>query len=80
MAVEVFCVQTYWRTSPVRFEPGQFQQYGARDMAIAAAKRLALSRPGVMVFRVVGEPVADIWQPPQVIARFGDAPHMPIAA
>lgn len=80
MAVEVFCVQTYWRAGSDRFEPGQFHQFGSRDCAMQAAKHLARSRPGVMVFKVAGEPVADIWQPPQVIARFGDAPSMPLAA
>lgn len=80
MAVEVFCVQTFWRPSSARVEPGQFHQFGSRLDAMEAAKKLARSRPGVMVFRVQGDPVADIWQSPQVVARFGDAPHMPIAA
>lgn len=78
MSVEVFCVQTIWRASASRYEPGQFQQFGTRQGAVEEGKRLARSRPGVIVFRVAGDPVADIWQAPEVIARFGDAPARPL--
>ncbi len=80
MSVEVFCVQTIWRASASRYEPGQFQQFGTRQCAVEAGKRLARTRPGVIVFRVSGDPTSDIWQSPEVIARFGDVPPMPIAA
>jgi hypothetical protein len=72
--VTVYCVETYWRASPRRLVRGQFRQYGDRAEALTAGRRMARARAGVLVFSVAGEPVADIWQRPQTLARFGDAP------
>lgn len=72
--VTVYCVETYWRASPRRLERGQLRQFGDRESALHAAAAMARRRPGVLVYSVAGEPVADIWQRPRVIARFGDAP------
>lgn len=80
MSVEVFCVQTFWRASPSRVERGQLHQFGCRERALETGRVMARRRSGVLVFRVQGEPVSGIWQEPQVLARFGDAPARPIAA
>lgn len=72
--VTVYCVETYWRASPRRLERGQLRQFGDRETALRVGRTMALRRTGVLVFSVAGEPVADIWQRPRTIARFGDAP------
>lgn len=73
----VFCVETFWRASPTKLERGVLRQFGERQAAIEAAKVMARRRSGVLVYSVTGEPVADIWQAPRIIARYGDAPHAP---
>lgn len=74
MQTTVFCVDTYWQARPGQMERGQRRQFGDREGAMGAARRMARSRPGVMVYKVSGDPVADIWQPPEIVARFGETP------
>lgn len=72
-AVTVYCVETFG-PSGRRIDPRQVAQYGDAGEARAQGRLSARRRAGVLVYSVSGDPVADIWQEPQIIARYGVAP------
>lgn len=69
----IFCVQTYWRQGR-RMEAGQLRQFAQEADARSVGKSLSGRMPGVLVYAITGEPEADFWDDPRVIARYGDAP------
>ena len=69
----IYCVQTYWRQGR-RMEPGQLRQFAGEADARQVGKSLAVRMPGVLVYAITGEPEADFWDEPRLIARYGDAP------
>ena len=69
----VFCVQTYWRDRD-RMAKARFEQYVSMEAALRAGKAAARRAPGVHVYRVRGNVEADYWEPPVVLATYGETP------
>lgn len=73
MQVTVYCVETFG-PSGRRQDPPRPIQFGDEVTARGEGKDQARRRAGVLVYSVDGDPVADIWQRPRIIARYGTAP------
>lgn len=74
--VEIYCVQAFWRDRR-GLAKGRFQQFAAQEPALRAAKAGAIKAAGVSVYVMRGYPGTDTWDPPVVIAKFGEVPKQP---
>ena len=69
----IYCVETFWKSAK-RWERAQLRQFGDESEARQTGKALSARMPGVLVYSVTGEPSADYWEDPAIIARYGDVP------
>lgn len=68
-----FCVQPFERAkSTVR--PGEPQQFYSEGEALSFARRIESRVAGVLVVRVVGWPVQELWDRPSLIRKVGEVP------
>jgi hypothetical protein len=73
----VYCVQSFWRDRH-KLSAGRLRQYRDRDVALTAARALRVRDAGVVVFSVRGNPEADYWEEPRLLATFGETPELAI--
>ena len=72
----IYAVTTFWRDSRKRgVQPGATHHAKSEDEARQLGAALSKRAGGVVVLRVVGNPEADYWEEPEILARHGDAPR-----
>jgi hypothetical protein len=69
----IFVVQPYVR-APSGVAKGHVRRLLSRDAAIRAARAYRGAALGVAVYSVTGNPDADFWREPVLIARSGQVP------
>ena len=70
--VTIFCVQAYWRDR-LKLAKGRWEQFTSMEAALRAGKAALGRAPAVVVYRVRGNPEADYWEAPIVLAALGEA-------
>lgn len=68
--ITLYGVRSYW-SDRGKLAEGKLQQFANMESALRAGQRAALKAPAVRVFRIRGNPAADYWEDPVIIARYG---------
>lgn len=72
----IYCAQPFWRRAG-RLIPGEPLQFIDRERAAEGARILTLgSADGVAVFSLTGDPAADYWAEPVLLAKVGQVPPL----
>lgn len=71
--ITLYCVQTYWDARS-KLAVGVLKECVTEEKALALGRRLARRHTGVVVFAVTGNPEADYWAEPLILAAHGRTP------
>lgn len=69
----IYCVQAYGGGKR-EFVRGMLREFKTADGALGEGEALARRVPGVVVFKVTGEPDFDAWGEPEIMATHGRVP------
>jgi hypothetical protein len=69
----VYCVQAYGKKGRT-LTKGALRQFGTEQEAADVGQLLSRRVVGVVVFSVSGEPAADYWEEPRLLATHGEVP------
>lgn len=70
-----YCAQAFWRDRQ-KLAQGKFKQFRTEREATATAEIWAKRQVGVVVYAVTGNPEADYWNEPRIVATFGEVPPL----
>lgn len=73
--VTVYCVQPFWWDRR-KLSAGRLRQFKQEEDAVQAGLALSLKEVGVLVFSVTGNPEADYWEEPRLLASHGEVPAL----
>lgn len=74
--VTVYCVQPFCRAGASKLASGDLRQFEAEHVALRAGHIAAIKQGGAIVYSVAGDPEADHWESPRLVASMGDVPEI----
>ena len=75
--VTVYCVQSFWRDRR-KLAAGRLRQFKNEADARMAGESASRRDAGVIVFAITGNPEADYWDEPRLLASYGDVPDLAV--